>query len=309
MRKSGVVRMREQQAAWPGPGGILEPSRFLNRYLDENVTPASYTAQRYSTAMPFARAPDGTRIAYQVRGSSPRTLIFIHAWGASGSYFDEAIDSLDLTSARAITVNLRGHGESDKPDVELTWDLLARDVFAVADGAGSHSFVAVGHSLGGKLSQYLPFVEPARIEALVLVASPSAGTLDTPDFVRAWVELAGDGEALVEDSIKRFLRAPVPDEVLQRAARNAAKIPRIYLERTLELVETTSFTERLDAVDIPILVVSTDDDPVHTTEQDILASFRRARPETMTSGVEIPMEQPVEFARVVEKFLAELESA
>ncbi len=259
--------------------------------------------------MPFARAPDGSRIAYQLRGTGAHTLIFIHAWGASGSYFDEAIDNLDLSSARAITVDLRGHGDSDKPDVELTWDLLAGDVFAVADDAGLRAFIAVGHSLGGKLSQYLPLVEPERIQALVLVASPSAGTLDTPDFVRAWVELAGDGEALVEDSIKRFLRAPVPDGVLQRAARNAAKIPRIYLERTLELVETTSFTERLGAVDIPVLVVSTDDDPVHTTEQDILALFPRAQVETMTSGVEIPMEQPVEFARVIEKFLAELESA
>jgi len=182
-------------------------------------------------------------------------------------------------------------------------------VFAVADEASSQTFVAVGHSLGGKLSQYLPLVEPARIEALVLVASPSAGTLDTPDFVREWVELAGDGEALVEDSIKRFLRTPVPDEVLQRAARNAAKIPRIYLERTLELVETTSFIERLGTVNIPVLVVSTGDDPVHSTEQDILASFQRARIEMMTSGAEIPMEHPIEFARVVEKFVAELETA
>jgi pimeloyl-ACP methyl ester carboxylesterase len=258
--------------------------------------------------MPLARAPDGSRIAYQVRGTGARALIVIHAWGASGSYFDEAIDNLDLSSSRAITVDLRGHGDSDKPDVELTWDLLARDVFAVADDAGARGFVAVGHSLGGKLSQYLPLVEPERIQALVLVASPSAGTLETPDFVRAWVELAGDGEALVEDAVQRFLRAPVPDEVLQRAARNAAKIPRFYLERTLELVETTSFIERLGGIDVPVLVVSTDDDPVHTTEQDILASFPRARIETMASGVEIPMEQPVEFARVVEKFLAELES-
>lgn len=258
--------------------------------------------------MPLARASDGSRIAYQLRGTGARTLIFIHAWGSSGSYFDEAIDNLDLSSARAITLDLRGHGDSDKPDVELTWDLLARDVFAVADDAGARAFVAVGHSLGGKLSQYLPLTEPERIQALVLVASPSAGTLETPDFVRAWVELAGDGEALVEDAVKRFLRALVPDEVLQRAARSAAKIPRFYLERTLELVETTSFIERLGGISMPVLVVSTDDDPVHTTEQDILASFPRARIDTIASGVEIPMEQPVEFARVVEKFLTELES-
>ena len=256
--------------------------------------------------MPFARAPDGCRISYQSRGSGAQVVVFLHAWGVSGSYFEEAIDHLDLSSARAISLDLRGHGDSDKPDVELTWDLLARDVFAVADDAGARAFVAVGHSLGGKLAQYLTLVEPARIEALVLVASPSAGTLNTPDFVRAWVELAGDGEGLVNASVKPFLRAWVSDDVLQRTARHAAKIPRIYLERTLELVETTSFIERLGAAEAPVLLLSTDDDPIHTTERDILASFRHARVETLTSGAEIPMEQPAEFARVVEEFLAEL---
>lgn len=257
-------------------------------------------------SMRFARGADGTKIAYQVHGTGPRVLVFLHAWGASGSYFNEAVNCLDLTSGRAITLDLRGHGDSDKPDVELTWDLLARDVFAVADDAGVSTFVAVGHSLGGKLSQYLPLVQPARVDALVLVASPSAGTLATPDFVHAWVELAGHGEALVEDAVKRFLRAPVPHEVLRRVAREAAKIPRIYLERTLELVGTTSFIERLGDVAIPVLVVSTADDPVHTTERDILVSFPRARMKAMPSGPEIPLEHPAEFARVLERFLAEL---
>ncbi len=256
--------------------------------------------------MPFAVALDGAKIAYEVRGTGERALIFLHAWGASGSYFDETVDHLDLSAARAITIDLRGHGGSDKPNIELTWDLLANDVIAVADHANSGSFVAVGHSLGGKLAQYLLLVDLARIEALVLVASPSAGTLVAPDFVHAWVRLAGDGDALVEDSVKRFLRAPVPDEVLQRFARNAAKIPQFYLQRTLDLVEKTSFIERLGAVQIPVLVASSDDDAVHSTERDILTSFPQARRETVRSGAEIPMEQPSEFARVLEKFLGEL---
>jgi len=211
-----------------------------------------------------------------------------------------------LSTVRAITIDLRGHGDSGRPDVELTWDLLASDVFAVADDAGASSFVAVGHSMGGKLAQYLPLIDPALIEALVLVASPSAGTLPVPDFVRAWVDLAGDGDALVADSVERFLRAPIAEGVRQRLARDAAKIPRIYLERTLELVGTTSFIERLGVLHIPTLVVSTDDDAVHTTERDILASFPRAHVETMTSGAEIPLEQPFHFARVLEKFLSDL---
>jgi DNA-binding NarL/FixJ family response regulator len=75
------------------------------------------------------------------------------------------------------------------------------------------------------------------------------------------------------------------------------------------LAERNQWLARAGAVNIPVLVFSTGDDPVHTTEQDILASFQRARIETMTSGAEIPMEQLIEFARVVEKFGAELESA
>lgn len=256
--------------------------------------------------MPFAVARDGTKIAYQVSGTGPCVIVFLHAWGVTGSYFTETVNSLDLAAVRAVTLDLRGHGDSDKPDVDLSWDLLARDVLAVADDAGVGTFVAVGHSMGGKLAQYLPLVDPARVDALVLVASPSAGTLAAPDFVHAWVELAGDGDALVEDSIKRFLRAPVPDAVLRRASQAASKIPRIYLERTMELVERTSFAERLGQVQMPVLVVSSEDDPVHKTEREILMSFPQARTRTMKSGSEIPMEQPTGLARALQEFLTEL---
>lgn len=251
-------------------------------------------------------ARDGCRIAYRVTGTGRRVLIFLHAVGVSGRYFTETVENLDLAAVRAITVDLRGHGDSDKPDVELTWDLLAGDVLAVADHAGADTFVAVGHSLGGKLSQYLPLVDPARVEALVLVTSPSAGTMPIPDFVSAWVDLAGDGDALVEESIKRFLRAPVPDGVLRRAAQEASKIPRTYLQKTLQLVATTSFAEQLGTMRIPVLVVSTDDNPLHTTEHQILDSFPDARTRTMSCGSEIPMEQPEAFAGALQEFISQL---
>jgi non-heme chloroperoxidase len=85
----------------------------------------------------WARALDGTAIAYRVRGRGPRTLLLLHAWGASAGYFDESVDELDLAADRAVAIDLRGHGDSDKPEGTLTWDLLAGDVLAVADAVGA----------------------------------------------------------------------------------------------------------------------------------------------------------------------------
>src|SRR6266700_1678094 len=193
--------------------------------------------------MPEVRTDDGVSIAYRSQGTGSRHLVFIHGWGGSGCYFEETVASLDLSAVRAITLDLRGHGDSDKPDTELTLDLLARDIFSVADDAGADAFVAVGVSMGGKLAQYLPLVEPSRVEGLVLVASPSAGELPLPEFVAEWVEVAGDAQAFLDRTVTPYVRKAVAEQVLRRYGEEAAKIPRRYLERTLNLVASTSFVD------------------------------------------------------------------
>lgn len=121
-----------------------------------------------------------------------------------------------------------------------------------------------------------------------------------------WVELAGNAQALVDTTVIPDLRRPVPEHVLRRFGENAAKIPRAYLEGTMDLVSSTSFIERLGSVRVPALVVSSARDPVHSTERDIIASLPNARLEILDCGNEIPMELPVEFAKMIEKFVARL---
>jgi pimeloyl-ACP methyl ester carboxylesterase len=153
--------------------------------------------------------------------------------------------------------------------------LLAHDVLAVVDAVGATRFVAVGHSMGGKLAQYLPLLEPDCVQGLVLVASPSAGELATPDFVRGWVQHAGHGQALLDASVMPFLRNAVAEEVLQRFVREAAKIPRTYLERTMDLVSETSFIERLSSVSIPVLSCRVPAIPCIQPSAILSARFRR----------------------------------
>jgi len=258
--------------------------------------------------VPVAQAQDGASLAYRTRGTGSRNVLFLHAWGASGNYFEEMVDHLDLSVVRAITLDLRGHGDSSKADVELTWDVLGGDVFSVADAAGARSFVVIGHSMGGKLAQYLPLIEPSRIQALVLVASPSAGTLATPPEVAGWVELAGNAQALVDHTVRPYILAPVPEPVLRRFGEDAAKIPRAFLEKTKDLVVSTSFIERVGAIHAPVLVVTGSRDPLHSAAAAALSgSLPHARIETLDCGGEIPMELPAELADLIMRFVEGLD--
>jgi non-heme chloroperoxidase len=254
--------------------------------------------------VPVAQAKDGASLAYRTRGTGTRNVLLLHAWGASGSYFEEMVGHLDLSTVRTITVDLRGHGDSSKADVELTWDVLADDVFSVADDAGARSFVVVGHSMGGKLAQYLPLIEPSRVQALVLVASPSAGRLAIPPAVAEWVEFAGNAQKLVDQTLRPYIHAPVPDRVLKRFGEDAAKIPRVFLEKTLHLVASTSFIERLGVTHTPVLIVTGSRDPLHSAAAAaVSASFPHARIETLDCSGEIPMEMPEELAALIVRFV------
>ncbi|MCI0721611.1 MAG: alpha/beta hydrolase [Acidobacteria bacterium] len=56
-------------------------------------------------------------------------LLFLHGWGGSARYWDEALKNLDLTGLRAITTSFRGHGDSDTPATGYCIERFAEDMF------------------------------------------------------------------------------------------------------------------------------------------------------------------------------------
>ena len=66
--------------------------------------------------MPIDQIDDGVRITSRTRREGPLTLLFMHGWGGSGAYFEETLKPLNMTGLRAIATDLRGHGDSDKPE-------------------------------------------------------------------------------------------------------------------------------------------------------------------------------------------------
>ena len=121
----------------------------------------------------FATAKDATRIAYDVTGRGP-ALVLIHGGGQSRRVWHELnyVGRLqdDVT---VITIDIRGHGESDTPANAEAYaiDRLVDDVLAVADAARIERFALWGFSFGGNIARYIP-MRSNRVTRLAIVGIP-----------------------------------------------------------------------------------------------------------------------------------------
>ncbi len=135
----------------------------------------------------FATSPDDTCIAYDVCGGGPPLILLHGGYIQSRRSWHEAgyVESLS-TDFRVITIDLRGHGESDAPTDRAAYSMgkLVGDVLAVADACGADRFLVWGFSLGGTIALHLAARSPRTI-AVVVAGSFFGKLLDGDDVKRA----------------------------------------------------------------------------------------------------------------------------
>jgi pimeloyl-ACP methyl ester carboxylesterase len=131
--------------------------------------PAGDPAYRVS----FPRLRSGIRIRVVERGepTSPPVLL-IHGWGCSVFVFRRNLPALADAGFRAIAVDLKGHGLSDKPVApdEYTIDSLVEHLLEILDALGLERPALAGHSLGSTLIYHFATKHPQRVRCLGLLS-------------------------------------------------------------------------------------------------------------------------------------------
>jgi len=84
---------------------------------------------------------------------APETILFHHGLGATSGTWAAWLPIL-ADRYRLVRFDMRGHGRSahPPPDAALSLEILADDVFAVADAVGAREFHLVGESIGGTIA-------------------------------------------------------------------------------------------------------------------------------------------------------------
>jgi non-heme chloroperoxidase len=154
--------------------------------------PGSAVAQSASTPLSFPPVPagkqttaesaDGTNIALHEYGNpAGKPMLFIHGFSQSRLCWQRQCSDAKLAGAyRIATMDLRGHGESDKPAGPYTPQNIADDISAAIAALGMSKPVLVGWSYGGlAILDYLATHGLGQVSKIVFVDA-SYGNSSTP---------------------------------------------------------------------------------------------------------------------------------
>ncbi len=144
-------------------------SGHRNNLSPGEMFPAGEPAYRVS----FPRLRSGIKIRVIERGdpASP-PVVLVHGWGCSAYTFHRNMPALVEAGFRAIAVELKGHGLSDKPlaSEEYTIESLVEHLRDILEALELERPALAGHSLGGSLIYHFASRYPERVRCLGLLS-------------------------------------------------------------------------------------------------------------------------------------------
>lgn len=121
------------------------------------------------------------------KGKGPE-LLLIHGVSSNGGGWDSVIDELSECFS-PITVDLRGHGESAKPESGYLYDDYIGDIEGLFEALDLKNPLIMGHSLGGIITLWWAARHPSQAKALVIEDSPLRSGEDFRPAFEEWLRL------------------------------------------------------------------------------------------------------------------------
>lgn len=125
-------------------------------------------------------AANGARFHVACAGNGPLVLL-LHAFPQFWWAWRHQLIGLAAAGYRAVAMDLRGYGASDKPPSGYDATTLSADVAGVIRSLGEADAVVVGHGIGGWLAWTLPMSHPDVVRAVAVLGSAHpAATVSAP---------------------------------------------------------------------------------------------------------------------------------
>jgi non-heme chloroperoxidase len=229
--------------------------------------------------MPFITTRDGTAIFYKEWGpKDAQPIVFSHGWPLSSDDWDAQMMFFLGKGYRVIAHDRRGHGRSSQPDGGNDMDTYAADLTELTDQLDLHEAVHVGHSTGGgEVTRYVARAKPGRVSKAVLLdavppvmvkkdSNPGGTPIEVFDGFRA--ALAANRAQLYLDipsgPFYNFNRHGVtPIEGLIRNWWRQGMMGSVKAGYDcIKAFSETDFTEDLKSIEVPVLVIHSEDDQI-----------------------------------------------
>jgi pimeloyl-ACP methyl ester carboxylesterase len=249
--------------------------------------PLTVDLNAFDASKKILSLPNGESLAYIDTGlPSGSAVVLIHG------YTDNARDWVPLLpylskNHRLILVDIRGHGQSSKPECCYTRLNFAYDIKLLLDALGVGKADVVGHSLGSIIAQTFAEYWPERTGRVVLISSTGGWPPGRPKKP-AQFDFAAEIRKLKEplDPDSPFMIAwwdsptPVDPDFIRRQRKDAAGIPlRVWLavlDQGLPANLYADLQSTLPRLKAPTLLIWGSNDPI--MEPEVRQSLRDALP-------------------------------
>jgi pimeloyl-ACP methyl ester carboxylesterase len=203
-----------------------------------------------------ARAVDRARIAWHQSGEG-ETLLLISGQSVDHTAWDGILPAL-AQHHRVIRFDHRGVGDSDLGSEELySTQGFARDSLAVLDAAGVERAHILGHSMGGRVAQWLAIDHPGRVVSVVLAATTGGDARGVPSSASAAADLAsGDSDRLARQFFRDARRREDAAAFFDR--RSSPRVKRLHFQASRD----HDTWDLLSTITTPALVIHGADDEV-----------------------------------------------
>jgi non-heme chloroperoxidase len=243
------------------------------------------------------------RLCLERQGTGARHVLFAHGWISSRRMWYDVVDHIDLAATTVHLLDFRGCGLSDRPIEGHDIEGYASDI-RVALAAIDAPVTLVGHSMGGRVAQYVAADTPPNLTRAILVAPGSAKPIRVAPKRRE-LALAAYGSRV---RIERFQRAAmaktVPPEAMLRIVDDALLC---QFEHWMDVFEKAGdFAARLAAIDIPVLAIAGEKDPLAPparVKRDVASAIAGSLMVVLRGcGHNLPIEAPAEIAAAILRF-------
>jgi len=144
-------------------------------------------------------------------GTQGSPIIFIHGITANAFYFQALADDL-ANNYRVFAYDLRGRGDSDKPENGYSIPFHAADLAEMIDKLEVDRPIIAGHSLGALIGLYFAVHYPEKLSKLILIDAGAPFEWKTPEEQPAWLTASlnrlGTSTPTFEEYKQRLKAAP-----------------------------------------------------------------------------------------------------
>lgn len=269
--------------------------------------------------MPFIKTPE-IDIHYESGGDGKEVVLLLHGNFASWRWWQPILKNMPR-GYRAYAPDLRGCGDSDKPEADYAIPCHAADVNRLVSALKIKKFHLVGHSLGGCIALEYALAHPRRIKTLTLVApAPNEGQslINDSQYSYGFLNSAGTMQSAFRLSeslgtyrktLSRALARMMPPDGItgdfEALVDDAARMSHDAAVGHIETLLSWNVQKAVPKLDLPVLIIGGREDRLIPAEalQNAAEKFPNCRLIIWPGMGHTPqLVHPQRFTQILQKF-------